>query len=440
MATSEKAMLDADPKDERIRHINNAIEFALNIGDFQKEVNSECTPDKVAKETIKRIDSIINFNSSAIYLVDEQTSDLTISAFTPANKKASLKTEVEFMIDNGFVAWALRERRGVMLKSQDSSHTVLLHVMATYSRIRGLFIGIFPSHISRLHDASLEMVSIILRNASNGIESLIYSLMMRKQQQELEIEVRRKTRQLVHYEKQLIQAQNMEAIAALAGGVAHKFNNALQVLMGRIGLISMLAQDKPEILTQIERSHLSIKQMTDLTNQLTAYARGGTFVTSQALSVNALFNEILPAIKRSIKETVDVKVEVADGSVKVNVDTIQMQTVILSIITNAVEAIVNEGYIRISSQVVQWSEMPENIQVEVTPGDYVCIGFKDNGIGMDSDTLRRLFEPFYSTKFEGRGLGMAAVSGIIRQHKGFIHVASKSSEGTNVLIYLPKVS
>lgn len=440
MTVDEKEMVKADPKEKSIRFIHNAIEFALTLGDFQKEVNSACTPETVTSETIKRIESLINFDSSAIYLVDEQTADMQLSACSPDDAQDALDDELAFMIDNGFVAWAIRERRGITVNSKNGSRQILLHVMATYSRIRGLFLGIFPTKPSKLQDASLEFLSIILRNAANGIESLIYSSMMRQQQRKLKEEVAQKTHQLVHYEKQFAQAQNMESIAALAGGVAHQFNNALQVLIGNIDLISMIGQGESEILPYVERTRQIIERMSNLTNQLTAYAQGGTFIANQIISLKALLNEALPAIKRSIKETVQLKAELIDEWVSVDVDLIQIRTVILAIVTNADEAIIGNGSIRISSQLFQWNEVPEDIKNELTPGDYVCIGFQDDGKGMDKDTLRRLFEPFYSTKFQGRGLSMAAVSGIIKRHKGRIHVSSKIEKGTSVQIYLPKAS
>ena len=440
MIIDEEEIIQADPKEKSVQFIHNAIEFALTLGDFQKEVNSECTSKTVTSETIERIGRLINFDSSAIYLVDEQTSDMQMSACAPTDAQNGLEDELAFMIENGFVAWAIRERRGITVNSKDGSRQILLHVMATYSRIRGLFIGVFPPKPSKLQDGSLEVVSIILRNAVNGIESLIYSSMMRQQQHKLEKEVERKTHRLIHYEKQLTQAENMEAIAALAGGVAHQFNNALQVLTGNIDLISMIVQGESEILPYIERTRPVIERMSNLTNQLIAYAQGGTLIATQVISLKALFNEVLPPIKRSIKETVQLNVELTDEGVTVDVDLIQIRTVILAIITNADEAIAGKGSIRISSQLFPWAEVPEDIKSELMPGDYACIGFQDDGTGMDGNTLRRLFEPFYSTKFKGRGLSMAAVSGIIKRHNGWIKVSSQIEKGTCVQIFLPKVS
>ena len=430
--------MKVDPEETSIRFIKNAIELALTLGDFQKEIDDECTPETIASEAIKRIDRLVPFEASAIYFVDEQTSDLQLSVCRPADAEGRTQDEMTFMIENGFVAWSMRERRGIKVYSQDGSRQILLHVLATYARIRGVFIGIFPPHPTKIQDASLEILSIILRNAVNGLESLIYSTMMREQQKQLQGEVAHKTSLLLNYEKQLMQAQHMEAIAALAGGVAHRFNNSLQVLIGNIDLIKMVASNESEMLPHIERIYPVIEQMSQLTSKLLAYARGGTFVSSQTISLKELFREVMPAVKGSVKETVQLQVDVRDESSAVDVDLLQLRTVIQAIIANADEAIVDCGSIRISAQLFQWSEIPETAKSELVHGDYVCLRFDDDGSGMDEDTLRRLFEPFYSTKFEGRGLSMAAVSGIIKQHKGWIEVSSKVGQGTCVQVYLPK--
>lgn len=429
----------ANNKEKSNRFIQNAIELALSLGDFQKETQIECTPQTVVSEAIGRISRLIRFEASAIYLVDEETSDMQLSVCTPYNVEASIEKEFEFMIQNGFIAWAIRERRGITVYSKDGSRQILLHVLATYSRIRGLFMGIFPSQPARIPNASLETVSLILRNAVNGIESLIYSTMLQQQKKDLEKEVAQKTQQLVRYEKQLAQAQNTEAIAALAGGVAHQFNNALTGLAGNIDLISMTVQGESKILPYVERIRPIIERMSKLTSQLLAYARGGAYMT-QAISLQALFNELSPAIKLALKKAVQLSVKLSDESITVDVDLLQMRTAIIAIINNADEAIDEQGSIRISSQLYQWNQIPDDIRNELKPGNYACIHFQDNGTGMDADTLRRLFEPFFSTKFEGRGLSMATVSGIIKNHNGWITVSSQSGKGTDVHIYLPEIS
>jgi len=429
----------AEHNEKRRQFIQNAIELALSFGDFQKEVHCQCTPQAIVLKTAERISRLISFEASAIYLVDEETSDMQLSVCTPADRSEAMEDELDFLIQHGFVAWAIRERRGITVVSKDGHRQILLHVLSTYSRTRGLFMGLFPEQKLRLPDASLEILSIILRNAANGIESLAYSNMLRQQKRELETTVAEKTQRLVHYEKQLLQAQNMEAIGALAGGVAHQFNNALTGLMGYLDLISISVAGDSDAAGYLERIRPITDRMSSLTNHLLAYAQGGKYMAS-IVSLKHLFVDVQPAIRRSIKSSVQLTTELADDTLTVQVDLIQMRMVILAIANNADEAIAEAGDIHICGYPVNSSELDEEIRNELRPGEYVCLNIRDTGRGMDKNTVRRIFQPFFSTKFEGRGLSMAAVFGIIKNHHGWITVDSKLDQGTAVNIYLPIVS
>lgn len=427
----------ADIHQDRNHYIQNAIELALSLGDFQKEIQSECTPQLIASAAIERLCQLIPFKTSAIYLVDDATADMQLSVCVPISAKHTVEAEMAFMIEHGFVAWAIREKRGITVFSKDKSKQMLLHVIATYSRIRGLFMGILPAQSKNLPTASLEITSLILRNTANGIESIMYSAMLQEQKQSLEEEVNQKTQQLVRYEKQLLQAQKSDAIAALAGGVAHQFNNALTGLTGNIDLISMVVSQESKVQTHIERTRPIIERMATLTNQLLSYARGGNIIFTQVIGFKHLINEVLPNIKSAIKETISLSVDVSETPATVNVDLIQMRTAILAVINNSNEAIAVKGDIRIHARILKWRHIPEELFEELKIGDYASIRIDDTGDGMDETTLRRVFEPFFSTKFEGRGLSMAAVSGIIKSHGGGISIDSQVGKGTRVTLFLP---
>jgi signal transduction histidine kinase len=426
----------ADRNEKSRRFIQNAIELALSFGDFQKEVHCQCTPQAIVSKTAERIGRLISFETSALYLVDEETSDMQLSACLPAENEKAMEGELNFLIENGFVAWAIRERRGIIVFSRDGRRQILLHVMSTYSRTRGLFVGLFPAQMRRLPDASLEILSIILRNAANGIESLTYSNMLRQQKMELEKAVVDKTQRLVHYEKQLMQAQNMEAIAALAGGVAHQFNNALTGLIGYLDLISLSVGSDSDAAGYLERIRPVTDRMANLTNHLLAYAQGGKYMVS-LVSLRNLLLDVQPVIRRSIKSSVQLTTELADDSLTIQVDMIQLRMAIVAIANNADEAIDREGNIHINGYSVSSSDLDEEIRTELRPGEYACLNITDTGRGMDKNTRRRIFQPFFSTKFEGRGLSMAAVFGIIKNHNGWITVESELGQGTTVNIFLP---
>lgn len=432
IAEHEQQLQHANGDEKGRRFIHNAIELALSLGDFQKEVGCQSSSQMVVLKAMERIEKLIDFEAGGIYLVAEESADLKLAACTPVDARQIVESESNFLIENGSVAWAIRERRGISLYSGYSRRQVFLHVLSTCSRIRGLFIGIFPNSLRRLPDASLEILSIILRNAANCIESLSYSNMLRQQIQGLEISVEEKNQRLLMYEKQLLQTQHMETIAKLAGGIAHQFNNALTSMIGYLDLASMSLKSDSKEAGYIENIRPVTDRLCYLTNNLLAYAQGGRFIP-RVLTLKEILQDIRPAIQRMVKTSVAVTIESPDESVAVPVDMIQLRMVILAVVENADEAIADKGEIGIGATVVDGSEVDSGILC----GEYLRLSIRDNGRGMDQETLHRIFEPFYSTKFEGRGLSMAAAFGIVKNHKGWIGIDSKINVGTRVDIYLP---
>jgi signal transduction histidine kinase len=426
----------ADPCEKSRRFIQNALELALSFGDFQKDVHNRCTHQDIVTKTLQRIEGLIPFEATAVFLSDEETYDMHLSVCRPEDKCKAMKEELDFLIDQGIVAWAIRERRGITIVSKNGSRRIMLHSMSTCSRTRGLLMGLFPIQMRRIPDASLEILSLVLRYAANGIESLIFSDMLREQKRELEGLVAEKSQTLLQYEKQLLQAQNMEAIAALAGGVAHQFNNALTGLIGYIDLLAGKVGPDSDAAAYVERIRPITDRMSNLTNHLLAYAQGGKYVVSK-LPLKDFIADVEIVARRSIKSSVQLTVQLTDSALNIMVDKIQMRMALLAIISNADEAISDKGTIQIGSRVIHSSNLDPVIGSELNSGEYICLSIQDTGRGMDDDTLRRIFQPFFSTKFEGRGLSMAAVFGIVKNHNGWITVTSRIQHGTTVDIYLP---
>jgi len=430
----------AEQSEKNRQFIHNAIEMALSFGDFQKEIDSLCTPETILKEAAKRIEHLVPFDISAFFLVDEDSSDFCPTICTPSDAEDVVEQEMSFLIQNGYLAWAIRERRGITVFSEDGSRQILLHVLATYSRVVGIFLGCFPRVLKRLPDASLEILSLILRNTANGLESLTCYGLMQQQNEALEQKVTEKTQRLLRFERQLMQAQKTEAIMALSGGIAHQFNNVLTGLLGNIDLLDMNCGDHSDVGLFIRQARSVSDRMSHLTRQLLAYVQGGSYDPSLS-AMNELINSAFPVLRRLVQPSVHLIAEQCPEKLKARVDVTQMQMALSAIITNADEAISGAGEIRITAAevVVKEAMQAENEIDPLVPGSWICLTIWDSGKGMDQNTLQRIFEPFFTTKFEGRGLGMAMVSGIVKSHEGSIRVASKVNVGTRVSIYLPFV-
>lgn len=236
----------------------------------------------------------------------------------------------------------------------------------------------------------------------------------------------------------LLQAQKLEAIATLAGGIAHQFNNALSGITGTIDLLQMALPNDKHTRKHIEVMKGFAQRIATLTNQLLAYARGGKY-KAQVISLRGCVRDTLPLIERTLKDSIRIETHFRQNLLSIQADLTQMQMVISTILKNSSEAIDGEGLIRISATNEEFDEEFKQSHPGLKPGRFVCLSIKDNGKGMDEETRSRIFEPFFSTKFQGRGLGMAAIYGIVKSHDGSISVDSELGKGTTVRIYLPAI-
>ena len=234
----------------------------------------------------------------------------------------------------------------------------------------------------------------------------------------------------------LQQAQKMDAIATLAGGIAHQFNNALAVILGNLELIQMDGLADTKILRFVEPINQAGQKMVQLTSQLLAYARGGKFQT-QIMASHRFVHETLSLVNHSLSPYVELETDLDESTDPIEVDSTQMQMLLAAILSNASEAIEEKGSVRV--QLCNTEVTPDDcIRYQgLKAGRHVLLSVSDSGKGMDQETRERIFEPFYTTKFQGRGLGMAAVYGIVKKHGGYVYVDSELGQGTTVSIYLP---
>ena len=237
-------------------------------------------------------------------------------------------------------------------------------------------------------------------------------------------------------EARLQQANRMEAIATLAGGVAHEFNNSLVGIMGHVDLLGMNFLEDEGRNKSLHAMNTAGHRMSRLTDQLLAYAEGGKYQPKN-LKLDDFVIETLPILEHDLNPTVRVETHFQKDISFISADNAQMQMVLSAILSNSNEAIEDEGLIRITAENKDVDDDLANQHVGLKLGPYVCITVEDDGNGMDEETKKGIFKPFFTTKFQGRGMGMAAVHGIVRNHNGWISVESELGKGTKVQIYLP---
>ncbi|MDD2735728.1 MAG: ATP-binding protein [Desulfuromonadaceae bacterium] len=239
-----------------------------------------------------------------------------------------------------------------------------------------------------------------------------------------------------HLEEQLLQSQKMEAVGQLASGVAHDFNNILMVIMGYGSMLKADQTIDDQQRNKIELIMDAAEKASQLTRNLLEFGRKQQFKPRLA-DINDIVIHIRKFLTRIIGEDVQIRTTVATDSLVADVDSGQIEQVLINLATNARDAMPKGGRLTIETELCPAT--PPFAGEETPAGRCVCISVSDTGSGMDEMTKNRIFEPFFTTKEPGKGtgLGMSIVHGIVKQHNGFIDVVSEPDVGTTFRIYLP---
>ncbi|MEO7036097.1 MAG: response regulator [Polyangiaceae bacterium] len=241
-------------------------------------------------------------------------------------------------------------------------------------------------------------------------------------------------------ESKLLDAQKLESLGILAGGIAHDFNNLLTGILGNVSLMRLELPATSALAEHVEQIEAVTIRAADLCRQLLAYSGKGRFVV-RPLDVSELVRQTAPLLQLSIGKNATLRLDLADPLPSVDADATQMRQVAMNLVVNAAEALGERaGVISITTGVLHAEgEYLRNtfLAPELAEGEYVFVEVSDNGCGMGAATQAKIFDPFFSTKFTGRGLGLSAVLGIVRGHKGAIKVYSELGRGTTIKVLFP---
>lgn len=275
-----------------------------------------------------------------------------------------------------------------------------------------------------------------VRMIADSLAPLLHARIQRQREQAERQRLESERRQL---ETQLREAQKMEAIGRLAGGVAHDFNNNLQVILGRTDILFEMLDPRHPAYSHVEDIHRAGLRSADLTRQLLAFARR-QLISPRAINLNDTVEGTLRMLRRLIGEDIELVWKGSPHLWFVKMDPSQVDQILANLCVNARDAIDGSGRIVIETANVSLPQDRAHPGLELAPGDYVMLSVSDTGCGMDRDTLGKIFEPFFTTKEigKGTGLGLATVYGIVKQNDGEITVESEPGRGTRFSIYFPR--
>lgn len=244
----------------------------------------------------------------------------------------------------------------------------------------------------------------------------------------------------IKLESQLRQAQKMESIGRLAGGVAHDFNNMLCVILGYTELLKTKWPADHAFLDDLSIIEKAAIHARDITHQLLAFSRK-QIIQPKPIQLNQLITDTIKTLPRLIGEDIDLRFYPGKNLWKINFDPTQIDQILINLSVNSRDAMPNGGNLTIETSNIEIDEFFCRNHVESTIGQFVRLTVSDTGIGMNAETLSHIYEPFFTTKEfgKGTGLGLATVYGIVKQNGGFINVYSESGQGTVFHVYLPRM-
>jgi PAS domain S-box-containing protein len=261
---------------------------------------------------------------------------------------------------------------------------------------------------------------------------------VRRINETLEARVRERTRELETTQETLRQAQKLEAVGQLTGGVAHDFNNLLTVLSGNLDLLDRQVRDA-SARRLIDAAHRAVQRAAKLTQSLLAFARRQD-LHPETVNANRVIKEVSELLRRAAGDRVEVQLLLSPTLDPCRIDATHFEAALLNLVANARDAMpVSGGRISIETENATVGEEELTADPGTKPGRFVCVKVGDTGAGMTPDTLKRAFEPFFTTKDigKGSGLGLSQVYGFAKQSGGFVRLASEPGIGTTVRLYLP---
>ncbi len=396
-------------------------ELAATVKELKAEVAERKRTEAALRESERRFSSIWRESTDGMRLTDEEG---TTVAVNPAFCELAGMAESELLGKSFTEIYASRKKNSVRMREYRRHFSN----PATARRLEG------PMELRSGKEIVVEVAfSMIGEGDHRRMLSVFRDITARKRAEEQRLDL----------ERRMLDTQKLEGLTILAGGIAHDFNNLLTGILGNANLGMRQASENSPVRAYLENIEKSSLDAAALCRKMLAYA-GQEDMGTYEVNLNEVISRLHHLLRISIHVDIALKVELGEDLPPVNAEASQLEQAVMNLVINAAEATgeaggeirIATGVARIDRAVLKKLAFPS----ELPPGDAVLLEVSDNGQGMTAETLERAFDPFYSTKFTGRGLGLAAVQGIVSTYKGGCEVVSEPGGGTTFRVYLPPVA
>ncbi len=314
---------------------------------------------------------------------------------------------------------------------------------ALIQRIEDIGAGEYESPVTMYHQKEITTIISKFNIMAEQVKSRELSLLGINEQLAAEIEERKNTENVKsNLEKQLFQAQKMEAVGTLAGGIAHDFNNILAAIIGYTEIATEDLPPESPIIKDLDEVYKAGNRAKELVKQILAFSRQSK-QELRPVQIHLIVKEALKLLRSSIPTTIEIRQDIDPQSGKVLSDATQIHQITMNLCTNAYHAMRETGgVLAITMRPIQIKEDDHKVKsFNLTPGLYVELAVSDSGVGMDRNTIDKIFNPYFTTKKkgEGTGLGLSVVHGIVKSYGGDITVYSEPGEGTTFRLCLPRI-
>ncbi|VAX28116.1 hypothetical protein MNBD_NITROSPINAE05-931 [hydrothermal vent metagenome] len=419
-----------------------ALQRLASLGDLHKDFKLYRDPNFLFVSTRKFLDQLLEFQTLAFYLADEPDNQFVLEDCYPESDRDMIEKETRTQIEKGNFAWALRQNRPLIVKDPDSCNEIILHTVATKTRVVGMFVGRFKKNIQKIPIEQLNLISIILSNTAHAIENGSLYKFVRDQNENLEKTVQKRTEIL---ENQAWELKNEIAERAKIEEDLKRSNQDLQDfasiashdLQEPLRKVIMFgdrlnAQFSPEMdgkaLGYLERMTNAASRMQTLINELLLFSRVGSKARPfKTMDLEKTIQEVLSDLESRLNQS-QAKVIIEDLPV-LDADEVQMRQLFQNLISNALK--------------FHKKGVPPVVAIRSHVNDSgVCeVMVRDNGIGFDEQYAARIFKPFERlhgrSQYEGTGMGLAICRKIVKRHGGTISVKSQPDAGCEFTVALP---